>query len=168
MKKYDLASEEDLVSQAGWMYTDLFLALMVIFLATISFVPKLTPLSAQAKTSTTSSITSLSNSLQNLNNGLTFISSDVQKIELQDLVNNFKKKYRLPSDSQIVFVQVVGGFDPNIEKPSSGLNLAMKVSLELKKKYLNLLSQSAFSLDSTSELTTNTFAIRITFSNKFK
>ena len=33
--------EEDLLGLAGWMYADLFLALMVIFLATISFVPAL-------------------------------------------------------------------------------------------------------------------------------
>jgi hypothetical protein len=30
---------EDVTEKAGWMYADLFLALMVIFLATISFVP---------------------------------------------------------------------------------------------------------------------------------
>ena len=31
--------EEDATSQAGWLFADSFLALMVIFLATISFVP---------------------------------------------------------------------------------------------------------------------------------
>ena len=34
---------EDATEQAGWMYADLFLGLMVIFLATISFVPTITP-----------------------------------------------------------------------------------------------------------------------------
>jgi len=37
--KFDDA--EDLTGLAGWMYTDLLLALMVIFLATISFVPQI-------------------------------------------------------------------------------------------------------------------------------
>jgi len=32
---------DDLTGLAGWMYTDLLLALMVIFLATISFVPQI-------------------------------------------------------------------------------------------------------------------------------
>ena len=37
---YEAPVEEDLTGQAGWMYTDLMLALMVVFLATISFVPQ--------------------------------------------------------------------------------------------------------------------------------
>ncbi len=33
--------EEDATHQGGWLFADSFLALMVIFLATISFVPSL-------------------------------------------------------------------------------------------------------------------------------
>ena len=33
--------DDDMSDKAGWMYADLFLALMVIFLATISFVPEI-------------------------------------------------------------------------------------------------------------------------------
>ena len=40
-KKSNFADAEDLTGLAGWMYTDLLLALMVIFLATISFVPQI-------------------------------------------------------------------------------------------------------------------------------
>ena len=32
--------EDDLSGLAGWMYTDLLVGLMVIFLATITFVPE--------------------------------------------------------------------------------------------------------------------------------
>ena len=38
-KKPVVEEQEDTTAQAGWMYADLFLALMVVFLATISFVP---------------------------------------------------------------------------------------------------------------------------------
>ena len=41
MARRQVATElEDVTHLAGWMYADLLLALMVIFLATISFVPK--------------------------------------------------------------------------------------------------------------------------------
>ena len=40
-KKSKFEDAEDLTGLAGWMYTDLLLALMVIFLATISFVPQI-------------------------------------------------------------------------------------------------------------------------------
>ena len=33
--------EDDLTGLSGWMYTDLLLALVVVFLATITFVPNL-------------------------------------------------------------------------------------------------------------------------------
>ena len=31
---------EDVTNQAGWMYADLFLGLMVVFLATVTFIPE--------------------------------------------------------------------------------------------------------------------------------
>ena len=47
---------EDTTSQGGWMYADLFLALMVIFLATISFVPAQTKLPTSASGAITNSV----------------------------------------------------------------------------------------------------------------
>ena len=47
---------EEVLDKAGWMYADLFLALMVIFLATISFVPSLTKLPNTASGAVTSSV----------------------------------------------------------------------------------------------------------------
>ena len=37
----EVISDDDMSDKAGWLYADLFLALMVIFLATISFVPEI-------------------------------------------------------------------------------------------------------------------------------
>lgn len=41
MRRYDteVREEEDVTGLAGWMYSDLLLGLMVVFLATISFIP---------------------------------------------------------------------------------------------------------------------------------
>ena len=40
-KVHRSVEEEDATSMGGWLFADSFLALMVIFLATISFVPAL-------------------------------------------------------------------------------------------------------------------------------
>ena len=40
-RKRQLIEEEDATHQGGWLFADSFLALMVVFLATISFVPAL-------------------------------------------------------------------------------------------------------------------------------
>ena len=44
--------EEDATEQAGWLFADSFLALMIIFLATISFVPDINNVEDTAKTYT--------------------------------------------------------------------------------------------------------------------
>ena len=40
-RKRILSEDEDVTSQAGWLFADSFLALMIIFLATIYFIPSL-------------------------------------------------------------------------------------------------------------------------------
>ena len=70
---------DEILDKAGWMYADLFLALMVIFLATISFVPSLTKLPSTASGAVTSSV-----NINNLNfqNGLviTYTKFDDQEL----------------------------------------------------------------------------------------
>ena len=38
--KYSETEDEDVSFLAGWMYADLFLAMMVVFLATVTFIPE--------------------------------------------------------------------------------------------------------------------------------
>jgi len=71
-----LNAGEDLTGLAGWMYTDLLLALMVIFLATISFVPQIY-----------GTITSGSNLVQN--NQPAYSYSQYYKNPLVKVYNNF-------------------------------------------------------------------------------
>ena len=53
----------DATSQAGWLYTDLLLGLMVVFLATISFIPAYV---GNVDTQNTNLATAKANILKNL------------------------------------------------------------------------------------------------------
>ena len=100
---YEEPVEEDLTGQAGWMYTDLMLALMVIFLATISFVPQFTG-NSNAVTDPNSPDYSYSKIFDESMNTL-YESFSLGQIERD--IARFKSSKGLPPDSDIVFAQYI-------------------------------------------------------------
>jgi len=162
--KRDLSSQyaEDVTHQAGWMYADLFLALMVIFLATISFVPKLTGGAAtgNAQTSQTVSLKSVNfdQGMANLYNGF-----DLPKLRAD--IEEFRKKAKLAESADIIYVQVIGGYSKS-EKASVGTLAAIKFSVELKKQAADLFNGAAMKLDTSSSIPSGSVALRMTFASK--
>ena len=149
---------EDLLGLAGWMYADLFLALMVIFLATISFVPALVHnpvLKPQAQISQESN----ANHFRALS--ITVNNMDVTNIE--KLVYEFQLKEGLNQGDPVVYAQIIGGYDSQYEAPEAGATRAVVLSTKLQTAKSGMFRNMASNIDSSSKLSSNEVALVLTF-----
>jgi hypothetical protein len=152
-----LSSEEteDLTGIAGWVYTDLMLALMVIFLATISFVPQFVDSSTQKANQNYSYSKVLSTSLN-------VIYEDFNLGQIKSDILKFKDSNGIPQDAVIVYAQFVGGYS-NSESSATAIARALKFSQQLDSADKQLLQNSATTLSSSNVLTSNQVIARFTF-----
>lgn len=150
--------EDDLLGLAGWMYADLFLALMVIFLATISFVPAfvhnpvLKPQATIAKESDSNHFKALS---------LTVTSYDIEQIE--QAVYKFQLEEGLNQGDPVVYAQIIGGFDSMREAPDAGAMRAIILSTKLQSARSGMFRKMAFNIDSSSKISKNSVDLVLTF-----
>ena len=189
MKRQRLTSEvaeENTADQAGWMYADLLLALMVIFLATISFVP-------QFLDTYVPSGSGVGNSSQQGSGGMgigdgsagtgtsnrpssgipdadyTFDQSLALFYEDFDLntfvadVENFRLQENLGENFEIVFAQITGGYDAKTESPEKGTLRAIAFSIKLKESNLDYLNNTSTSIRTSPEVPNNKVLVRFTF-----
>lgn len=154
---------EDASHLAGWMYADLLLALMVIFLATISFVPNF----ANSSSSVTTQIKQISSGY-NYNRGLSLVYNGFDSKLIMSDIANFKVKEGLPEDAEIIYAQILGGFDVNKESADKGKLRALEFSLKLSRENPELFSTAATNLGSNLLLKENEIALRLTFVAKIK
>jgi hypothetical protein len=164
MRKRVLYSETEDASQlAGWMYADLLLALMVIFLATISFVPNL----SNSSSAVTAQIKQISSGY-NYNRGLSLVYSGFDSKLITGDIANFKAKEGLPEDAEIIYAQILGGFDLKTENADDGKLRALEFSIKLSKDNPKLFATAATNLGSNLLLKPNEIALRLTFVAKIK
>ena len=156
--------EEDLTGQAGWMYTDLMLALMVIFLATISFVPQFTGNSDAAADPNNSDYSYSKIFDESMN--ILYESFSLSQIELD--IARFKSNKVLPQDSDIVFAQYVGGYSSVSENPATAIARALAFSQKLDSANPELLASAATTLSSSNVLKANQIIVRFTFATPSK
>ena len=149
---------EDVTDKAGWMYADLFLALMVVFLATISFVPDL----RSAPTSGSSAEgTAVASATMNQGGKLQYSVFDAEKLKID--IEAYKKANGLSTSSNIVYVQTIGGYDPATQKINDGTVTAVNFSSQMKNALPQYFTQTAFKIATDSGLPRNTVAIRFVF-----
>ena len=153
--------EEDLLGLAGWMYADLFLALMVIFLATISFVPALVhnpvlkPQALLAKESDSNHFKALS---------LTVSSFDITAIE--NAIYKFQLKEGLNQGDPVVYAQIIGGFDSAHEAPEAGAMRAVVLSTKLQTGRSGMFRNMSSNIDSSSKISSGQVDLVFTFGPK--
>jgi hypothetical protein len=141
------------------MYADLFLALMVIFLATISFVPKLTGNFATGNAAQPQSVSLKS---VNFDQGMAELYNGFDLVRLRADIADFKKKNKLADSAQIIYAQVIGGYAKG-ENASVGTLAAINFSVELKKQANDLFNGTAIKLDTSSGIPSGSVALRMTF-----
>ena len=113
---------EDPASLAGWMFADLLLALTVIFLATISFIPAIAN-----GTSSTGAVASFSIQ-QN-----TIALSQVDEKTVTAAMEQYAKVNHLPKSFKVGSMSVLGGFNPTKQQPDAGVATALKFATKISQ-----------------------------------
>ena len=154
-KRQEEGQAEDATLLAGWMYADLLLGLMVIFLATISFVP-------------IDNFVKQVDKAFNFNRGLSLVYEKFDAKGLEQDIEAFKKREGLDNDAEIIFAQILGGYDPKTEDVQTGRNRALIYSFSLTEDANGLFRNASVTAGGESSLTKDQVALRLTFVSKVK
>jgi hypothetical protein len=146
---------EDVTEKAGWMYADLFLALMVIFLATISFVPN----TRTAPPGNTPETPQVSLNSINMTSGMADLYTKFDPEQLKTDIEKFKKTEGMSADSEAIYVQIIGGYDGTTVT-------AINFSVDMKAQLPEIFNQAAFKIDVSDTIPSKSVAVRITFAPK--
>ena len=157
MNRRARAAEEDVTFLAGWMYADLFLALMVVFLATISFVP--TYFGSSAGTS----INAEYNYTKTFGTPLVIIYNEFNANQIEADITNFLQSKNLPLTSDVVYAQIVGGYAKKTETSGQGIARALAFSRQIDLAQLPLLTNVATSLGASSSIAPGQVAGKFSF-----
>ncbi len=164
-RRAEVRAQEDTTAQAGWMYADLFLALMVVFLATISFVPTFNGnqnLVTQKSQLGTAEFTYS----QIYSKHLDILYENFDPVLIKQDVAQFISREKLPSTTDIVFAQVIGGYNPKTEGPTAAIDRAVAFSNKLDKSLPDLLSHAASTMSSSKTIDPTQIVLRLTFAQK--
>jgi hypothetical protein len=160
MRKRQVEGEaEDATLLAGWMYADLLLGLMVIFLATISFVPALT----SGVVMGSGSVGKIAGS--NYITGLVLTYDKFDALAIERDVAAFIKNENLSPTSEVMYARIVGGYTAS-EGSDAGKVRAIELSVKLKQSKITYFENTAFDLTSSDKLGAGTFVLRLTLSPK--
>jgi len=146
---------DDVTGQAGWMYTDLLLGLMVVFMATVSFIPEASLTKKPSAYVYTQRFDQVFEQVYVIENSdSTLINQEVTAFLL---LNN------LPEQSVIVQAQFVGGFNANVETPTDGINRAVGFSAKVDAGDPEILSKAATSVDASGQIDPGEIVVRLRF-----
>ena len=158
------AEQEDITLLAGWMYADLLLGLMVIFLATISFVP----LNNYASNSLVKADYKQTDKALNFNRGISLVYKNIDATSIAQDIEAFKRREGMDSNSEIIFVQILGGYDEATESQSIGRNRALIYSFKLAQDSPGLFATAAVTAGGDSKIKIDEIGLRLTFAAKIK
>jgi len=153
-------NDDEVIERSGWLYADLFLALTVIFLATISFVPENSN-PANVESENLSGQTNL-----NVKGNLTL------KVKLDELdavakeVLNYVSSNSKGGSIEVVFAQIIGGYNSKTETIQQGQLRALKFAIDLGAKYPDILMNSQRYIDGDENIDSGEIGLRLTFGQK--
>ena len=142
------AALEDASHQAGWMFADLLLALMVIFLAAQSFVPKEASLPTFA--GLLSNKTSLNGNASPLKTSITLTSIDEAALIIA--LQNYGAIQHLPAEYTVESMVIAGGFNPKTESSDRGTSTALQYAAAIGSFNLPYFKNSATLLAASPEV----------------
>ena len=156
--------QEDITLLAGWMYADLLLGLMVIFLATISFVP----LNNYVSKSLVKADYKQTDKALNFNRGISLVYKQFDAVSLEKDIEAFKRRESMDKDSEIIFVQILGGYDAATENQEIGRNRALIYSFKLAQDSPGLFASAAVTAGGDVKIKSDEIGLRLTFASKIK
>jgi hypothetical protein len=160
LSSIDLEESDDSSFLAGWMYADLFLAMMVIFLATVTFIPEYIGRLDQSATNSTYNYREI------YKKSMVVIYQDFDSNQIRQDVANFLKSEGLSPDSEIIYVQIVGAYNPKSETAADAIKRAQIFSNKIDFSGNNLLEYASTTLSSTTSVPVNSVVLKFTFATK--
>jgi hypothetical protein len=156
MRDYVVEEEiEDVTGLTGWMYTDLFVGLMVIFLATITFIPAGKIFVDKNAVQTYSQIypTPLAMRYQGFS---------APKI-LKD-INDFTMKQGITNGASVAQLRIVGAYNPNTETQDVAYQRALEFSRKLSSINSEWFKNSVTTIQTTADAQVENIVVEYTFS----
>ena len=149
--------DEDTSFLAGWMYADLFLAMMVVFLATVTFIPEYIGNLDQSATN------SAYNYQKVYDKPMLVVYEGFNADQIKTDILNFIKSEKLSANAEIVYAQIVGAYDPKTETAADAILRAQSFSQKMDLSNETLLHHASTTLNSTTSIAPNRVAVKFTF-----
>jgi hypothetical protein len=143
---------EDATSLGGWLFADSFLALMVIFLATISFVPLLTSPSPDQAVG----------SAGNYKNAFVMVFENYNRTLLETELKDFFTNEELPAGTKVLYAEILGGYDPASEAEYDGNLKGLAFAVALKQDNLPVFSSATINVGASTSIEPNQVLVRLT------
>lgn len=144
---------EDATSQGGWLFADSFLALMVIFLATISFVPILSSSTSPDQASGTSG---------NYKNAFVMVFDSYDPLEITRQLQEFFVSEELPLSTQVLYAEILGGYDSATEEEYDGNLKGLAFAIRIKQDSLPGFADATVNVGATPSIKANQVLLRLT------
>ena len=130
---------------------------MVIFLATISFVPSL-----GGGLTGTGNIGNIAGG--NYVKGLNIAYEKFDPAQIQRDIAGFITSEKIPQSSKVLYAKIVGGFDPKSETENEGKYRALLFSAEITKAQIAYFESAKVDLGASKLLKANQIVLRLTLS----
>ena len=159
---------DDSTLLAGWIFADLFLALTVIFLATVSYVPsgqksvELAPKTEIQYNSLNFNLDSNSNLILLSNGFVGEYGKNQERVFLNDL-NQFMESKGLPSNTKALFLEVIGHSSEDSTAQDKGNYSAINFIISTKKLEPTIFDGVNTSVNLSSDVSINRVRIRVAF-----
>ena len=151
--------DDDLTFLAGWMYADLFLAMMVVFLATVSFVPEYLGTAGRSNSDTYSYSEIIKTPLVLAYDGFNIDAIDAD-------IAAFKRSIAISNDAEIIYVQAVGAYKSGTESATDAIERAQTFISKIDATSPSLLDNASTTLSSSTSIPINRIVLKLTFATK--
>jgi hypothetical protein len=160
-------AQDDALQISGWVFADLLLSLTIIFLVSISFtIPERIGLgsiaNSQGQSQSNFQDSILGDRVPN-NQGINFYYSNFDREALISDLQKYFLQERLNPNTEVIYAQVVGGFDAALEGSELGTFRALEFSIALKQADVSAFSKANFDLTTSSQLAPDQVALRLSF-----
>lgn len=152
---------EDASEWAGWLFADMLVGLMVIFLATITFVPDAGE--SQGNVIPTDGSYTYTEKYEDVFSGV-YWEGDVA--QLRDDVKAFIEERGIPADAIVASAFFVAGYDPETEEAQAGLQRALAFSKAIDLDDPRFLAAAPAIVKASISLNINQVAVQLTFSSR--
>ena len=143
---------EDTVSQSGWVFADLLVALSVIFLATISFIPAtqtaLTPVPIESEKLAKA-------------NGFLELYEGPSVTQLLTDIKEFRSSNSIPETVEVIQIQIFAS--SSINNGRAGILDALEFSIAIQNQGLEEFQDVSISIDESERLKPGQLMVRAVF-----